>query len=96
MNRHRSRIAAALVVAVALGGCSGVGQRQQWAVGTCVQVTEGGGTTAVACALPHTHKVIAIAARAEACPSETDMFAQPADPDDGSLTTCFQAVKGSR
>jgi hypothetical protein len=37
------------------------------------------------------HKVIAIAQRAEECPSETDMFSQPADPDDGLTTTCFQS-----
>jgi hypothetical protein len=57
----------------------------------CAQVSEGGGTAVVACTEPHTHKVIAIAQRAEECPTETDMFSQPADPDDGLTTTCFQS-----
>ena len=74
-----------------LSGCRGVGQQDSWTVGTCVQVNEAGGTTAVACTEPHTHKVIAIAQRAEECPIETDMFSQPADPDDGLTTTCFQS-----
>jgi hypothetical protein len=52
---------------------------------------DGLGTTAVPCSDPHTHRVIAIAASAEACPSETVMFSQPADPDDGAMTTCFQS-----
>ena len=91
MSHRRIVIAAAIALAVSLGGCKGVAEHESWPVGTCVQV-DGRGTTAVACTDPHTHKVIAIAARAEACPRETDMFSQPADPGDGGLTTCFQSV----
>jgi hypothetical protein len=60
------------------------------AVGTCV-VSDDTATRPVACGEAHTHKVIAIAARPEECPRETDMFSQPADPDHGTATECFQA-----
>ena len=90
--RHRwSGITQAIVLVLLLGSCRGAAQQDSWTVGMCAQVSEGGGTTAVACTEPHTHKVIAIARRAEECPSETDMFSQPADPDDGLTTTCFQS-----
>lgn len=90
MSHRWNVVTAAIVLMLLLGGCRGVAQQDSWPVGTCVQV-KGGGTTAVACTEPHTHKVIAIAQRAEECPSETDMFSQPADPDDGLTTTCFQS-----
>jgi hypothetical protein len=82
-------LAAAAALILLLGGCSPAGRRDVLAVGTCV-VSDGDGTTPVACGEAHTHKVIAIAARPEGCPSETDMFAQPADPDDGTTTECFR------
>ena len=89
---HRwSGITQAIVLVLLLCGCRSAAQQDSWTVGTCAQVNEGGGTTAVACTEPHTHKVIAIAQRAEECPRETDMFVQPADPDDGLTTTCFQS-----
>jgi hypothetical protein len=91
MNHRWNVIPAAIVLVLLLGGCRGAAQPDSWPVGTCVQVEEAGGTTAVACTETHTHKVIAIAQRAEECPSETDMFSQPADPDDGLTTTCFQS-----
>ena len=81
----------AIVLVLLLGGCRGAVQQDSWPVGTCVQVSEGGGTTAVGCTERHTHRVIAIAQRPEECPSETDMFSQPADPDDGRTTTCFRS-----
>ena len=91
MNHRWSRTAGAIVLALLFGGCRGVVQQDLWAVGTCVQVIEGRGTNAVGCSEPHTHKVIAIADRAEECPSQTHMFSQPADPDDGLTTTWFQS-----
>ena len=91
MNHRWNVISAAIVLVLLLGGCRGAAQQDTWPVGTCVQVEEAGGTTAVACTETHTHKVIAIAKRAEECPSETVMFSQPADPDDGLTTTCFQS-----
>jgi hypothetical protein len=91
MHHRLGVIAAALVLALPIGGCRGVAQQDSWPVGTCVRVVDGLGTTAVPCSDPHTHRVIAIAASAEACPSETVMFSQPADPDDGAMTTCFQS-----
>jgi uncharacterized lipoprotein NlpE involved in copper resistance len=90
MNHRWNVITAALVLVLLLGGCNGA-QQDSWPVGTCVQVEEAGGTTTVACTETHTHKVIAIAQRAEDCPSETDMISQPADADDGLTTTCFQS-----
>ena len=91
MSHHLSGITQAVVIALLLCGCRGAAQQDSWTVGMCAQVDEDGGTTAVACTEPHTHRVIAIAQRAEACPSETDLSSQPADPDDGLTTTCFQS-----
>ncbi len=94
--RHRSSwITQATVLVLLLGGCRGAAQQDSWTIGMCAQVNADGDTTAVACTEPHTHKVIAIAERAEACPSQTDMFSQPADPDDGLTTTCFQSDKAT-
>ena len=90
MSHRWSVVTRAMVLVLLLGGCRGGAQQDSLSVGTCVQVNEGG-TTAVACTEPHTHKVIAIAQRAEECPNETDMFSQPADPDKGLTTTCFQS-----
>ena len=90
MHHRWNVVARAIVLVLLLGGCRGAAQQDSLPVGTCVQVNEGG-TTAVGCTEPHTHKVIAIAQRAEDCPSETDMFSQPADPDEGLTTTCFQS-----
>jgi hypothetical protein len=85
-------VAAAIVLALALGGCGDIGPRDSWPVGTCVRVSDEG-DTAVSCAEPHTHRVIAIVAGdGEACPGDTDMYAQPADRGDGLMTTCLQAV----
>lgn len=89
-DRWRVVVAAALVLAMTLGGCKTIGQQDLLPVGTCVRVSDEG-TATVSCAEPHTHKVIAIAGEGEACPMDTDMFAQPADPDDGLMTTCFRA-----
>ena len=87
---HRlNALAAVVVLALSLGGCQHVVQRDVLAVGTCV-VSDDRGTTPVACGEPHTHKVIAIAPRPEDCPRETDMFAQPADQGQGTTTECFQ------
>jgi hypothetical protein len=91
MIHRRIVIASAVALGLSLGACRAAAVQALLPVGTCVQVVEGGGTTAVPCADPHTHMVIAIAASAEACPIETDMFSQPADPDDGAGTTCFKA-----
>ena len=95
MNRRWNLVTAAIVLVLVLllllGGCRAAAQQDSWPVGSCVQVNEGVGTTAVPCTEPHTHRVIAIAQRAEECPRETDMFSQPADPDDGLTTTCFQS-----
>ena len=88
MDHRWKALVAVVVLALPLGGCH-VGQRDVLAVGTCV-VSGDRGTTPVACGEPHTHKVIAIAPRPEDCPRETDMFAQPADPGQGTTTECFQ------
>ena len=80
---------AAVVLSLPLGGCWHAAQRNLLAVGTCV-VSDEMGTKPVACGEAHTHRVIAIALRPEDCPRETDMFAQPADPDQGTTTECFQ------
>ena len=90
VGRWRVVIAAAIVLALPLGGCTDRGQRDLLPVGTCVRVSDKGAVVTVACAEPHTHKVIAIAGQAETCPIDTDMYAQPADPDDGLITECFQ------
>jgi hypothetical protein len=84
-------IAAAIALGLSLGACRGAAVPDLLPIGTCVQVAEGGSTTAVPCSDPHTHMVIAIAASAEGCPIETDMFSQTADPDDGARTACFKA-----
>ena len=90
-DRWRVVIAAAIVLALPLGGCRGIGQGTSWPVGTCVRESDEG-TAAVPCAEPHTHRVIAIVAGdGSACPGDTDMYATPADPDDGLMTTCFRA-----
>lgn len=89
---HRWSVATrAIVLVLLLGGCRGFAPHDSWLVGTCVQVNEGRGTSAVPCTEPHSHKVIAITQRAEDCPGQTDMFSQPADPDDGVTTTCLQS-----
>ena len=94
--RHRwSGISQALVLVLLLCGCRGGAQQDSWTIEMCALVNEGG-TTAVACTEPHTHKVIAIAQRAEECPSETNIFSQPADPDEGLTTTCFQSDTATR
>jgi hypothetical protein len=85
-------VAAALLV-LSLGGCHRAAQ-DPWPVGTCVLVDDRG-TAAVPCANPHTHMVIAIVSRAEQCPSDTDMFTQPADPHDGLTTTCLRSDAAS-
>ena len=90
-DRWRLVVAAAIVLSLPLGGCRDIGQRDLWPVGTCVRVSDEG-TAPVSCAAPHTHRVIAIVAgEGEACPVDTVMYASPADPDDGLMTTCFQA-----
>lgn len=91
-GRWRVVVAAAIVLALPLGGCKGLrGPYEQLPVGTCVRVSDEG-TATVSCADPHTHRVTAIVAGAgETCPANTVMYASPADPDDGLMTTCFQA-----
>jgi hypothetical protein len=89
MGHRWKALAAVVVLTLLLGGCQHVAQRDLLAVGPCV-VEDDKGTTPVACGEAHTHKVIAIAPRPQACPRETDMFAQPADPDQGTTTECFQ------
>lgn len=90
-NRWRVMVAAATMLAVPLSGCEGTGQRYvDLPVGTCVRVSDEG-TVTVACAEPHTHRVIAIVGEGEACPPGSNMGSVPADPDDGLMTTCFQA-----
>lgn len=90
-NRCRVVVAAAIMLALPLGGCEGIGQPYvDLPVGTCVRVSDEG-TATVSCAEPHTHRVIAIVGEGEDCPPESDMGSQPADPDDGLTTTCFQA-----
>jgi hypothetical protein len=89
--------AAAIVLALALGGCRGIGRHEPLPVGTCVRVADAGGTAIVPCAEPHTHRVTAtVAGAGEACPRDTVMYSSPADPDDGSMTTCFRADAAAR
>jgi hypothetical protein len=92
--RHRwTIVAAAIALALPLGGCKGIAEFVSLPVGTCVRADEAG-TTPVPCADPHTHKVIAIAPTPEGCPVDTSMAATPADPDDGTTTTCFRSDTG--
>ena len=91
---HRCRALAATLILI-LGGCSNGAQPDVLAVGTCV-VSDDSGTKPVDCGQAHTHKLIAIAARPEECPPETDLFATPADPDDGTTTECFQMDTATR
>lgn len=88
-GRWRVVVAAAIVLALPLGGCRGFRQNDSLPVGTCVRVSDEG-TAAVSCTEPHTHRVSAIVAgEGGACPRDTVMYASPADPDDGVMTTCF-------
>jgi hypothetical protein len=90
MERWKRVVAAVVVGAVPLAGChrSFDPARDLLPVGTCVQVTDQG-ELVVPCAELHTHKVIAIAPRAEDCPGETTIYASPADPHDGTVTACY-------
>jgi hypothetical protein len=90
MERWRRVVAAVLVLALPLAGCQRPfdSARDLLPVGTCVQVSDQG-EVVVPCAEPHTHKVIAIAPRAEECPGETTIYASPADPHDGTVTACY-------
>ena len=54
-------VAAAIVLAVPLGGCRHIGQDDPLPVGTCVRESDEG-TAIVSCAEPHTHRVTAIVA----------------------------------
>ena len=91
MHHRWNVVTAAVVLVVLLAGCRAAPPQESWTtVGTCVLVDDRG-TTAVPCTEPHSHKVIAIAKRAEECPPTTDMYSQPADPDDGLTTTCFRS-----
>jgi len=92
-DRWSALVAAALILA--LGGCSHPVQPAVLAVGTCV-VSDDSGTKPVACGEAHTHKLVAIAARPEECPPETDLFSQPADPDAGTTTQCFKVNTAAR
>lgn len=93
-DRWRVVVAAAIVLALLLGGCKIF--RQPYVplpVGTCVRESDEG-SAVVSCAEPHTHRVTAIVVGdGEACPGNTVMYSSPADPDDGLMTTCFQAHK---
>ena len=90
-HRWRVVVAAAIVLALPLGGCRGVRQGDSWPVGTCVRVSDDGGMATVSCAEPHTHRVSAIVAgEGAACPRDTAIYASPADPHDGQMTTCFE------
>jgi hypothetical protein len=91
-GRWMVAVTAALALALSLGGCRAF--RQPYVplpVGTCVRASDAG-TATVPCADPHTHRVSAnVAGDGAACPPDTVMYASPADPDDGLLTTCFRA-----
>jgi len=84
-------VAVAIALALSLGGCTNRGQRDLLPVGTCVRVSDESAVVTVACIEPHTYKVIAQRRQAEACPIDTDMYAQTADSDDGLTTECFQS-----
>ena len=88
-DRWRVAVAAAIVLALPLGGCRAFRQPYvQLPVGTCVRESDEG-SAVVSCAEPHTHRVIAVVGAGEACPPESDMGSVPADPHDGLLTTCY-------
>lgn len=89
MTRLWKAVAAATLL-VALGGCSNRVPPDTLAVGACI-VSDDQGDRPVPCGQPHTHKVIAVAPRPEACPRETVMFSSPADPDLGTTTLCLVA-----
>ncbi len=90
MERRRLVVAAAILLELPLAGCHGPFDpaRDFLPVGTCVRASDGG-EVVVSCAEPHTHKVVAIVPRAEACPPGMVLYAQPADPHDGSVTACY-------
>ena len=84
-------LAAAIVLALPLGGCRKMGEQVQLPVGTCVRDSDTG-TDVVPCAEPHTHRVTAIVpGNGDACPAHTVMWSSPADPDEDLMTTCFKA-----
>ena len=89
MNSRWKPVAVAMLL-LAVGGCAHRVPPDTLAVGTCI-VSDDQGDRPVPCDKPHTHKVIAVAPRAEDCPGETVMFSSPADPDLGTTTTCFVA-----
>ena len=95
--RWRMVVAAAMVLSLPLGGCGGL--RQPYVplpVGTCVRESDAG-SAVVPCAEPHTHKVSAnVPGDGAACPRDTVMYSSPADPDDGVMTSCFQADPPAR
>ena len=90
MERWRLVVAASIVLALPLAGCHRPfdAARDLLPVGTCVRASDSG-EVVVPCTEPHTHKVIAIAPRPEACPPRTVMFDSPADPHDGTVTACY-------
>ena len=88
--RWKAVVAAAIVLALPLGGCRHIGHQDSLPVGACVRVSDAG-TATVPCSEPHTHKVVAIVPGAgEACPVKTVMYSSPADEHDPLMTTCFQ------
>jgi hypothetical protein len=90
-DRWRVVVAEAIVLALPLGGCRGFREQEVWPVGTCVRVSDEGDMAPVSCAEPHTHRVSAIVpGDGEACPADTTLYSQPADRDDGLITTCFR------
>ena len=96
-SRWKTLVAAAIVLALPLGGCRAF--RQPYvppAVGTCVNESETG-TPVVPCSEPHTHRVTAVVAGdGDACPADTVMYETPADSDDGLVTTCFALHRVTR
>ena len=96
-DRWRVVVAAAIVLALALGGCKAFRQPDvPLPVGTCVRESDAG-SAVVPCAEPHTHKVSAnVPGDGAACPRDTVMYSSPADPDDGAMTTCFQRDPSAR
>ncbi len=90
MKRSRMLVPAAIALALPLASCQRPfdAARDLLPVGTCVRASDRG-EVVVSCDEQHTHKVVAIAPRAEACPPETVLYASPADPHDGSVTACY-------